>query len=92
MFSMQSLGQAPPADASVTTPPHSGSLVYSTYLGGENVDAGYGIAVDSQSVAVVTGITSSTMFPVFPPPPGPPLPFEPGYGGGPSDAFVTKIV
>jgi hypothetical protein len=39
------------------------SLVYSTYLGGSNVDYGYGIAVDSAGNAYVTGNTRSTNFP-----------------------------
>jgi hypothetical protein len=40
------------------------SLTYSSYLGGNNYDWGYGIAVDSAGNAYVTGQTSSTDFPV----------------------------
>jgi hypothetical protein len=39
------------------------SLVYSTYLGGNNVDYGDGIAVDSSDNAYVAGWTASTNFP-----------------------------
>ena len=39
------------------------ALVYSTYLGGNNDDVGYGIAVDSFANAYVTGYTGSSNFP-----------------------------
>jgi hypothetical protein len=38
----------------------SSPLVYSTYLGGSSTDEGYGIAVDSNNYAYVTGRTSSS--------------------------------
>ena len=38
-------------------------LVYSTYLGGSDVDAGFDIAVDGAGSAYVTGYTVSTNFP-----------------------------
>jgi hypothetical protein len=54
-----------PADAFVAELDPSGSnLVYSTYLGGENADAAYGIAVDLSGNAYLTGFTYSTNFPV----------------------------
>jgi hypothetical protein len=76
-------------DAFVTKIDASGSaLVYSTYLGGNDWDASYGIAVDSAGNAYVTGDTSSTDFPTA-------NPIQGSYAGGnygdAGDAFVTKI-
>src|SRR5262249_18424173 len=42
----------------------TGSLVYSTYLGGSKEDSGLAVAVDANSNAYVTGYTSSTDFPM----------------------------
>jgi hypothetical protein len=61
------------------------ALVYSTYLGGSSVAMGYGIAVDASGNAYVTGETLSSNFPTTP------GAFQPTYGGGPDDAFVTKL-
>jgi hypothetical protein len=57
-------------------------LVYSTYLGGSNLDQGIGIAVDTSSNAYVTGSTSS---PDFPTTPGA---FQTSLKGG---AYITKL-
>jgi hypothetical protein len=46
--------------------PAGSALVYSTYLGGQNGDEGYGIAVDEAGSAYVIGITESTEFPTTP--------------------------
>lgn len=62
-----------------------GSLVYSTFLGGDSGEAGYSIAVDSTGSAYVTGSTFSANFPVTA------GAFQPSFGGGGSDAFVTKL-
>jgi uncharacterized protein (TIGR03437 family) len=62
--------------------PAGTALVYSTYLGGNNVDEGYAIAVDAAGSAYVTGYTGSTNFPLA-------SPFRGANGG--VDAFVTKI-
>jgi hypothetical protein len=59
------------------------SLSYSTYLGGNGDDEGFGIAVDAAGNAYVTGDTSSPNFPTA-------NPLQPGNGGG-SDAFVAKL-
>ena len=63
---------------------------YSTYLGGSGADrtssipTNNGIAVDSWGNAYITGKTKSTDFPTL-------NPYQGSYGGGFSDAFVTKL-
>ena len=59
------------------------ALVYATYLGGSDYDAGYGIAVDSAGNAYVTGITYSSNFPTA-------NPLQPTLNGS-NDAFVAKL-
>jgi hypothetical protein len=46
-----------------TTQSGTSSLLYSTYLGGDNDDYGYGIDTDSSGYTYVTGYTLSTDFP-----------------------------
>ena len=70
-------------DAFVTKLDATGARVYSTYLGGSDIDEGYGIAVDSAGAAYVTGRTASSNFPV--------LSASQGVFGGFIDAFVTKF-
>ena len=62
------------------------ALLYSTYLGASNTEAGNGIAVDSTGDAYVTGTTTSNDFPVAPIP----GPLDATLGGS-QDAFVVKI-
>ncbi len=59
------------------------ALVYSTYLGGNGYDFGYGVALDSSGNACITGYTDSTNFPRK-------NAFQKTRGGG-WDAFVTKL-
>jgi len=59
-------------------------LDYSTYLGGTATDAGFSIAVDSLSRAVVTGRTFSADFPLQDP-------YQSSIGGGDNDAFVCRL-
>ncbi len=71
-------------DAFVTKiAPDGASVVYSTFLGGEGVDVGGGIAVDGSGNAHVTGMTASADFPVADS-------LQPYFGGG-ADVFVTRI-
>ena len=59
------------------------ALVYSTYLGGSHYEEAFGIAVDKNGNAIVTGETQSEDFPTV-------APFQEECAGGP-DAFVTKL-
>ncbi|MCX6028587.1 MAG: SBBP repeat-containing protein [Chloroflexi bacterium] len=61
------------------------ALVYAGYIGGNNYESGYGIAVDSAGNAYVTGNTYSTEA-TFPVTIGPDLTHN-----GSSDAFVAKV-
>jgi hypothetical protein len=70
-------------DAFVAKFDPSGALVYSTYLGGNNMEIAWGIAVDDQGAAYVVGMTGSADFPVV-------HAFQSSYHGG-WDAFVAKI-
>ncbi|MCP4583861.1 MAG: hypothetical protein GY839_19800 [candidate division Zixibacteria bacterium] len=71
-------------DAFVTKLSSAGdSLTYSTYLGGDGYDIGWGIAVDSSGSAYVTGYTDATDFPMV-------NPYD-GSSDGDFDAFVTKF-
>jgi hypothetical protein len=52
------------SDAFVSKVSDDGStLIYSTFLGGNAIDSGYGIALDGAGSAYVTGNTSSSNFP-----------------------------
>jgi hypothetical protein len=72
-----------------------GGVVYATYLGGSNDDAGASIAVDDAGDAYVTGLTYSSNFPVpnpavvqpTCPPCHAPIFKDPGF----ATTFVTKL-
>ncbi len=73
------------SDTFVTVISSSGSsILYSTYLGGDGEDTGYGIAVDKNADAYVTGLTYSSNLPVSA------SAFQGTYGGA-GDAFFTEI-
>jgi Beta-propeller repeat len=59
------------------------TLLYSAYLGGNNYDQAWRIAVDRYGAAYILGNTLSTNFPTK-------SAFQPNNGGG-QDVFVTKI-
>jgi Beta-propeller repeat len=59
------------------------ALVYSTYLGGNGQDQGFGIALDGSGNAYVGGTTTSSDFPTM-------NPLQPANGGI-FNAFVTKL-
>ncbi len=62
------------------------ALVYATFLGGSGpFDSGLGIALDNEGNAYVTGQTYSADFPTTP------GAFQTSFGGGISNAFVTKL-
>ena len=73
-------------DAFVSKLNNSGSLVYSTYLGGAGYDEGGYIVVGSAGNAYVTGQTSSHDFPITIN-----NSLQSAYGGGDYDAFVCKV-
>lgn len=56
------------------------SLIYSTYLGGNDADRANGIAVDSCGYAYITGFTHSSNFPL-----------QNAYQGTQSNGFITKL-
>jgi hypothetical protein len=59
-------------------------LVYAGFIGGTGEDYGYGVAVDGNGFAYVTGNTSSNNFPWTP------GAYDTTYNGG-GDAFVAKV-
>ncbi len=61
------------------------SLLHATYLGGNNDDAAYGLALDDQNNVFITGGTSSNQinFPL--------TGYQTAYNGDPADGFVCKL-
>ncbi len=70
-------------DSFVTKLSPSGTLVYSTYLGGSGDDNAYAIAIDGAGSAYVTGQTASADFPSLNP--------AQAASGGKTDAFIAKL-
>ena len=68
------------------------ALIYSTYIGGSkpahagltSYSSGQAIAIDSEGAAYLTGSTAAGDFPVK-------NAYQTSFGGGWSDAFVTKL-
>ncbi|MCU0916224.1 MAG: SBBP repeat-containing protein, partial [Planctomycetes bacterium] len=70
-------------DAFVAKLNTNGEHVWSTYLGGDVSDGGYGVAVDSAYNVYVTGYTGSVAWPNGG--------YDTSYNGGTNDAFVAKL-
>jgi PKD repeat protein len=95
----ESQGKTGPTDSDVFVAkldPSGAHLLYSTYLGGSSDDGtslfqgsfgacGPQIVVTADGSVVLTGWTASTDFPTTP------GAFQHGHGGGPANAFVTKL-
>jgi hypothetical protein len=84
-------GFDPPADAFITKVAPTGSVLWSTYLGGPNYERAYAVEVDAQGFIYVGGRAGSG----FPVTAGA---FQTTFGGGsqqnfygPQDAFVCKM-
>ncbi len=63
--------------------PDGRSLVYSGYIGGSHREDGYGLALDPQGNAFITGITGSNDFPVK-------NAIQSSYGGS-DDCYAAKV-
>ncbi|MEW6735833.1 MAG: SBBP repeat-containing protein [Acidobacteriota bacterium] len=70
-------------DTFITKLDSTGAVVYSTYLGGSNIDGGTSIAVDSAGNVYVVGFTTSPDFPLV-------NALQQNYGGR-RDAFIAKL-
>lgn len=69
----------------------SGTLVYSTYLGGAETEQAQGMAIDSAGAMYLTGYTTSENFPVVAAFQANLHPKDPGDILSAMDSFVTKI-
>jgi hypothetical protein len=65
--------------------PTGSTLIYSTYLGGSNFDFAFDVAVDASGSTYLTGYVISSDFPTTA------GAYQPGFGGGAGDAYVTKF-
>jgi hypothetical protein len=63
--------------------PSGNDIFYSTYIGGSSQDLGYGITIDSDGIAYLTGQTFSMDFPTV-------NPIQENPGGG-YDAFIAQL-
>lgn len=74
-------------DAFVTKYTFSGQqIVYSTYLGGDADDIGYGVDISREGLVYVAGVTAAPVSVAFPVN----RPFQGVHGGG-QDAFLTEL-
>ncbi len=77
------LGPIHADDAFVTKLDSAGSIVFSSYLGGTESDAAFGVTTDIEGNAYIAGRTYSADFPMK-------NAIQPALGGG-SDAFLVKL-
>ena len=77
--------QGGPSDAYVAAFGPDGTLINATFLGGSGRDQASDIVVDPNGVMYVIGTTNSPNFPTTE------GAFQPMFGGGPADAFVTMF-
>ena len=71
-------------DAFVTKLTPTGTVSYSTFIGGSGLDGAIGLTVGPAGNAAITGFTSSTDFPTV-------AATQPANSGGEFDAFVTQL-
>lgn len=64
--------------------PNLQQFFYSSLIGGSGQESGIGVATDTAGSAYISGRTSSQDFPLV-------GPIQSSYGGGDSDAFVSKL-
>lgn len=62
----------------------NGTLLWSTYFGGNNKDYCFAVIVDSSDNIIITGNTNSNNFPMF-------NSFYNTYNGGANDVFIAKF-
>lgn len=69
------------------------SYVYSTYFGVEGTEEFTGMVVENSGSPIVTGYTTSSNFQTYPVPSmfNPSRPYDRVFGGGLTDAFITKF-
>lgn len=72
------------SDAFVSKFSPQGGLIFSTFLGGAGADEGHHLAFDATGNVFIDGQTASTNFPLL-------NALQTNYGGGTSDAFITKM-
>ncbi len=65
--------------------PDLSDLVFSTYIGGNDLELLYDMSLGNDGSIFITGWTSSSNYPVTP------NAYQPAHGGGSDDAFVTRL-